>query len=119
MGSNSAASILDRILDTGADNLRIAKILAQMGLDPNNINYDAPIQPAAGNSAGQHHGCQYICRGWRHLSCRYLADAYNRATARREHARLYVLRCLWRALGKCRGFHCCRSMQSASVKYSI
>lgn len=41
MGSNSAASILDRILETAADNLRIAKILAQMGLDPNNINYDA------------------------------------------------------------------------------
>ncbi|RZN14771.1 cyclic nucleotide-binding domain-containing protein [Bradyrhizobium sp. Leo121] len=41
MGSNSAASILDRILDTAADNLRIAKILVQMGLDPNNITYDA------------------------------------------------------------------------------
>jgi hypothetical protein len=40
MGSNSAASILDRILDTAADNLRIAKILAQMGLDPDNITYD-------------------------------------------------------------------------------
>src|SRR5437773_11003422 len=40
MGSNSAASILDRILDTAADNLRIAKILAQMGLDPDNIAYD-------------------------------------------------------------------------------
>jgi CRP-like cAMP-binding protein len=41
MESNSAASILDRILDTAADNLRIAKILVQMGLDPNNITYDA------------------------------------------------------------------------------
>jgi CRP-like cAMP-binding protein len=41
MGSNSAASILDRILDTAADNLRIEKILVQMGLDPNNITYDA------------------------------------------------------------------------------
>ena len=41
MGSNSAASILDRILDTAADNLRIAKILVQMGLDPNDITYDA------------------------------------------------------------------------------
>ncbi|MDE5463661.1 Crp/Fnr family transcriptional regulator [Bradyrhizobium sp. CSS354] len=40
MGSNSAASISDRILDTAADNLRIAKILVQMGLDPNNITYD-------------------------------------------------------------------------------
>ena len=35
------SSILDRILDTAADNLRIAKILIQMGLDPNNITYDA------------------------------------------------------------------------------
>ena len=32
---------LDRILDAAADNLRVAKILVQMGLDPNNITYDA------------------------------------------------------------------------------
>ncbi|KRR22058.1 cyclic nucleotide-binding protein [Bradyrhizobium lablabi] len=43
MKSSSAdfSTILDRILDTAADNLRIAKILVQMGLDPNNITYDA------------------------------------------------------------------------------
>ena len=35
------SSVLDRILDTAADNLRIAKILIQMGLDPNNVTYDA------------------------------------------------------------------------------
>src|SRR6201997_2013812 len=35
------STILNRILDTAADNLRIAKILVQMGLDPNNITYDA------------------------------------------------------------------------------
>jgi hypothetical protein len=35
------SNILDRILDTAADNLRVAKILVQMGLDPNNITYDA------------------------------------------------------------------------------
>ena len=35
------STILDRILDTAADNLRIAKILVQMGLDPDNITYDA------------------------------------------------------------------------------
>ena len=35
------STILDRFLDTAADNLRIAKILVQMGLDPNNITYDA------------------------------------------------------------------------------
>ena len=37
------STILDRILNTAADNLRIAKILVQMGLDPNNITYDAPL----------------------------------------------------------------------------
>jgi hypothetical protein len=32
---------LDRILDTATDNLRVAKILVQLGLDPNNVTYDA------------------------------------------------------------------------------
>src|SRR3982075_3494743 len=43
MASSSAdlSTILDRILDTAADNFRIAKILVQLGLDPNNITYDA------------------------------------------------------------------------------
>src|ERR1700756_435496 len=35
------STILNRILDTAADNFRIAKILIQLGLDPNNITYDA------------------------------------------------------------------------------
>src|SRR5277367_1098218 len=35
------ATILDRILDKATDNLRIAKILIQLGLDPNNITYSA------------------------------------------------------------------------------
>jgi hypothetical protein len=35
------STVLNRILDTAADNLRIAKILVQLGLDPNNITYDA------------------------------------------------------------------------------
>jgi hypothetical protein len=35
------SNTLDRILDTAADNLRVAKILVQLGLDPNNITYDA------------------------------------------------------------------------------
>ena len=35
------STILNRILDTAADNLKIAKILVQMGLDPSNITYDA------------------------------------------------------------------------------
>jgi uncharacterized membrane protein len=35
------STILDRILNTAADNLRVAKILIQLGLDPDNITYDA------------------------------------------------------------------------------
>jgi len=35
------SNTLDRILDAATDNLRIAKILVQMGLDPNNVTYDA------------------------------------------------------------------------------
>jgi hypothetical protein len=31
---------LNRILDAAADNLRFAKLLAQIGLDPNNVTYD-------------------------------------------------------------------------------
>jgi Cyclic nucleotide-binding domain len=43
MESSSAdfSTVLNRILDTAADHLTIAKILVQMGLDPNNITYDA------------------------------------------------------------------------------
>jgi Cyclic nucleotide-binding domain len=40
-GNADVSSILDRILDTAADNLRIAKIIVLMGLDPNNVTYDA------------------------------------------------------------------------------
>jgi Cyclic nucleotide-binding domain len=39
--SADLSTILDRVLDTAVDNLRIAKILVQMGLDPSNITYDA------------------------------------------------------------------------------
>ena len=39
--SADLSTTLDRILDAVSDNLRVAKILAQMGLDPNNITYDA------------------------------------------------------------------------------
>ena len=42
MNSSNAdvSTTLNRILDAAADNLRVAKILIQMGLDPNNITYD-------------------------------------------------------------------------------
>ena len=39
--SADMSNVLDRILDAATDNLRIAKILIQMGLDPNNVTYDA------------------------------------------------------------------------------
>ena len=39
--SADLSTTLDRILDTAADNFRIAKILVQLGLEPNNITYDA------------------------------------------------------------------------------
>ena len=51
MNSSSNAdfsTILNHILDTAADNLRIAKILVQMGLDPNNITYDALLNRLLG-----------------------------------------------------------------------
>jgi ABC-type multidrug transport system fused ATPase/permease subunit len=35
------STTLDRILDTAADNLSVAKVLVQLGLDPNNVTYDA------------------------------------------------------------------------------
>src|SRR6201992_141518 len=40
-GNADISNALDRILDTAADNLRVAKVLMQLGLDPNNITYDA------------------------------------------------------------------------------
>ena len=41
LGTVNLSTILDQILDKAADNFRIAKILMQLGLDPNNITYDA------------------------------------------------------------------------------
>jgi hypothetical protein len=39
--SADLSTTLDRIIDIAADNFRVAKILVQLGLDPNNITYDA------------------------------------------------------------------------------
>src|SRR4030088_891156 len=41
LSDTDLSTILNRILDAAADNLRIAKILVQMGLDPDNVTYDA------------------------------------------------------------------------------
>jgi len=35
------STILNQIIDKAADNLRIAKLLVQLGLDPDNITYEA------------------------------------------------------------------------------
>src|ERR1044071_7672919 len=35
------STILNRILDVATDNLRVAKVLIQMGLDPNDVSWDA------------------------------------------------------------------------------
>ena len=45
MMSSSAdlSTTLNRILDTAADNLRVAKILVQLGLDPNNLTLDGLV----------------------------------------------------------------------------
>jgi hypothetical protein len=40
-GTVDISTWMDRILNTAADNFRIAKILVQLGLDPNNITSDA------------------------------------------------------------------------------
>ena len=39
--SADMSNTLNRILDAAADNLRFAKILVQLGLDPDNVTYDA------------------------------------------------------------------------------
>jgi hypothetical protein len=39
--SADMSTVLNRILDTAAENLKVAKILVQLGLDPNNVTYDA------------------------------------------------------------------------------
>jgi len=41
MDSTDFSAVLDRILDRAADNLTIAKLFVQMGLDPDNLTYDA------------------------------------------------------------------------------
>ena len=41
LGNTDVSSILDRILDRASDNLKFAKILIQLGLDPDNVTYDA------------------------------------------------------------------------------
>jgi hypothetical protein len=39
--SADMSTTLNRILDAAADNLRVAKVLVQLGLDPDNVTWDA------------------------------------------------------------------------------
>jgi hypothetical protein len=39
--SADLSTVLNRILDAASDNLRVAKLMVQLGLDPNNVTYDA------------------------------------------------------------------------------
>lgn len=39
--SADISATLNRILDAAADNLTFAKLLIKLGLDPNNVTYDA------------------------------------------------------------------------------
>src|SRR6478672_745647 len=41
MTSADVSTVLNRMLDTSAENLRVAKILIQLGLDPNNVTWEA------------------------------------------------------------------------------
>jgi Cyclic nucleotide-binding domain len=41
--SADMSTTLNRILDAAADNLRVAKVLVQLGLDPDNVTWDAIV----------------------------------------------------------------------------
>ena len=98
--SADPSTILDRVLNTAADNLRIAKILVQMGLDPNNVTSDALFNRLLEIVLANITLANMFALVGRHLLCRYLADADNGATAGREYGRLYILCNLWRAFRK-------------------
>src|SRR5207237_2946247 len=100
MASSSAdfSTILNRILDTAADNLRIAKILVQMGLDPNNITYDALFNRLLEIVLANITLANMFALVGAIFFCRYLADADDGAAARRQHGRLHILRRLCRAV---------------------
>jgi hypothetical protein len=102
--SADVSTILNRILDTAADNLRVAKILIQLGLDPNNNHLRRTVQSADRNCPGQHHPRQHVRLGWCHPLCCYLTDADNGSAACHEHGRVRILSNLWRAFRKRRYF---------------
>ena len=96
-GSADISSILDRILEAATDNLRIAKILVQMGLDPNNVTYDLIFNRMLEIFVQKYHAGQYVRGGRGRLLRRHAPDADDGAAARRQHGRLRVLRRVRRA----------------------
>ena len=122
-GAN-VSTMLDRILDTATDNLRFAKILVQMGLDPNNVTYDAIFNRLLEIFLANITLANMFALVGADLLCRHLADADDGAAARREHGRLRVLRRLRRALRRRRDFSPVSAVASdqrlsASVKCSL
>src|SRR5215468_125379 len=88
--------MLDRILDAATDNLRFAKILVQMGLDPNNVTWDAIFNRLL--EIFLHNitlANMFALVGA--IFFRHIADAHDGAAAGREHDRLRILRHLRRA----------------------
>jgi hypothetical protein len=102
--SSDFSTILNRILDTAADNLRIAKILVQMGLDPSNITYDALfnrlVEIVLANITLAN---MFALVGAIFFVATLLMQTMVPLRGR-EHGRLYILRRLWRALRKRRDF---------------
>ena len=90
--SADMSTTLNRILDTAADNLRVAKISDSARSRSQQRHLRRDLQPPAGNLSGQHHAGQHVCADRRDLLCRHLADADHGAAAGREHDRLRILR---------------------------
>ena len=89
------STILNRILDTAADNLRIAKILIQLGLDPNNVTSDALFNRLLEIVLANITLANLFALVGAIFFCRHAADADHGAAARRDNDRLCVLRRLW------------------------
>jgi hypothetical protein len=79
------STFLNRIIDKAADNLRIAKILVQLGLDPDNITYDAIFNRLLEIFLANITICQCMCFGRSDFLCRYAADTDDGAAPRIEY----------------------------------
>ena len=118
VSSADLSSVLNRILDAAADNLRFAKILVQMGLDPNNITYDAIFNRMLEIVLANITLANMFAAGRRRLLRRHAPDADHGAAARRQHGRLRVLRRLRRARRQTSRPSCCISCCSRSTPFA-